>query len=956
MPLLRIWCASLILGRMFGTTISGRLTRHLTNLPMLVSLPRVLTLCALAAYSGFAAEVFSRPIGTWLADVSVHSKDTCLTVRWRTVNEVGLIGFDVYHAVAGAPWHRLNEDIIPAAQTEYGQTYMLTVPGIPGDGICNCKIVAWDNDLNPHEEIRCGIKVGSGEFHAELPVIPRLTRAHCELPTSIVTAKGNITNQSEFGQSSRVCLITREAGLHCASSRVLAQLTGQPISLIQDSIRNGHYALLNRGKQVGYVPAPTGEDLVFCAERLRNNYTEENIYWLVAGTNLAMPIVSGGGPAPSGAGFYLASVDFEMDRMVRYELATDPDEDYWFWERLVAAHPLLGKVTLPFAVDGLARVGQPVQIRVRLKGGTSADHLVYLGVNGCTQQEWRVTWRGKEWAELSANVQESCLVDGTNWLTLKAEGTSTSHVYVDGFGVHYAKRLEAVNNAAEFSTGSPDVATVRGFSSPDILVFDVSEPAVPRMVVNTTVDIEDGKYNVSFVPASGQHRYAAFAGTGGLSAPVVQLRPVTNLLSPTNRADMVMIGPEEFLTAALPLADHRRQQGFEVKAIPVESIYDEFNHGVREPEAIRHFLRYARANWEKAPRYLLLVGNGTYDYRNIFGHGDNKMPPLMIPTLSGLFASDTAFGDIEGNAAPEVAVGRLPARSAADVATMVKKIIAYESGGIVSAPVALLVADAPDQAGDFVKNIQTVATELPDDYLNRIAYPGPESDVRNEVLNDLRQGIDLLCYIGHGAIDRLGGSGYLTTSDVPALANDARLPVVIAMTCLVGQFSVPGYDCLGERLLTEPSGGAVAVVSPTGLSYNEEAVSLNFELVRSFHDGHRWRLGDYLLEAMVRYNATGTRLTPSGIYGIIGDPAMRYAGALVSPPAIEMRSGDRGTMLISISGVIGQYHSIWVSSDITLPLSGWINLTNWVLSGPTSTIEDSSAGVLPLRFYRVGTR
>ena len=80
-------------------------------------------------------------------------------------------------------------------------------------------------------------------------------------------------------------------------------------------------------------------------------------------------------------------------------------------------------------------------------------------------------------------------------------------------------------------------------------------------------------------------------------------------------------------------------------------------------------------------RLVVLVGEGSYDFRNRKNHGDCLIPPLMIATPAGLFASDAPFADVTGDRVPEMAVGRLPVRNGAELARVTRKIKAYEGGG-----------------------------------------------------------------------------------------------------------------------------------------------------------------------------------------------------------------------------------------------------------------------------------
>ena len=53
----------------------------------------------------------------------------------------------------------------------------------------------------------------------------------------------------------------------------------------------------------------------------------------------------------------------------------------------------------------------------------------------------------------------------------------------------------------------------------------------------------------------------------------------------------------------------RQSEGLSVAIVDVEDVFDEFSFGVKTPQAIKDFLGFARSSWQKAPRFLLLVGD-----------------------------------------------------------------------------------------------------------------------------------------------------------------------------------------------------------------------------------------------------------------------------------------------------------------------------------------------------------
>ena len=216
--------------------------------------------------------------------------------------------------------------------------------------------------------------------------------------------------------------------------------------------------------------------------------------------------------------------------------------------------------------------------------------------------------------------------------------------------------------------------------------------------------------------------------------------------------------------------------------------------------------------------------------------------------------------------------------TAEELKDVINKIIAYEntSGGNRTKQV-LMLADNPDDGGDFPVDSNNVATLLPSGYTADKIYLSeyPIAEARQMVLDGINNGALLLNYIGHAGLDRLAQEGLLLTSDVASMTNMDRLPVVTAMTCVVGNFSYPGFDSLSEVLLLKQNGGAVAVWSPTGMSINSEAVILDEVFFMSTFTGRKQTLGDVVLKALEKGSMNGVSEFILDIYNIMGDPALK---------------------------------------------------------------------------------
>src|SRR5205823_14582689 len=113
------------------------------------------------------------------------------------------------------------------------------------------------------------------------------------------------------------------------------------------------------------------------------------------------------------------------------------------------------------------------------------------------------------------------------------------------------------------------------------------------------------------------------------------------------------------------------------------------------------------------PRYVALAGAGTLDYRNLLGYGDNLVPPLLVRSDSGLFPSDNQLGDVDGDGLPEVAVGRIPVLSAAELDAYTAKLAGYENASPADwMGKAVMTADATDRGADFAADSDEVAGQL----------------------------------------------------------------------------------------------------------------------------------------------------------------------------------------------------------------------------------------------------
>ncbi|MCP4659898.1 MAG: hypothetical protein GY856_31225, partial [bacterium] len=317
------------------------------------------------------------------------------------------------------------------------------------------------------------------------------------------------------------------------------------------------------------------------------------------------------------------------------------------------------------------------------------------------------------------------------------------------------------------------------------------------------------------------------------TAPIPPLAPVavvadrpSRLRDPGHRADYVMIAHRTLLDAVSPLAELHRSRGLAVEVADLQDVYDEFNHGVAHPRAIRDFLKHAYETWQPpAPRFVLLVGDASWDARNAEADdenyadwtyrprergrfGKNTSTPYdedahfnrrgLVPTWNhatyqGHAASDNFFVDVDDDLLPEMAIGRLPVVKPEAVARIVAKVRRYVTASEVG-PWRRNVLFITNEQRRLQRQSDKLARRLTNGgFLGTKVYP-TSSEVSNErhtgrLVEAFDQGQLVVHFLGHGGryIWRTGppdlkkNHDLFTLDHLEQLSAGGPLPVVLSL-------------------------------------------------------------------------------------------------------------------------------------------------------------------------------
>ena len=736
----------------------------------------------------------------------------------------------------------------------------------------------------------------------------------------------------------RYKLIVTEDGMY--------RITGQDLEAAGvdiGAITQRTLALTNRGKRVPiFVRGESdgrldpADEIIFYGEQLHgdasyiNPFSDVNIYSLTwnagPGSRMGTRTSLGDTGIAEVHAHFLTRAHFEKDRHFRRfpnanlaenqryqefsqglqerwftltELPPLPN-DSWFWAQLSAPASRPFEITL----SGVADTALPATIRVGFYGRSKSEHHANVWLNDDVSLG-EAHWDGDTEYQLQNQRPQSFLRDGENVIRVTNPGSTQELldiILLNWIQIDYRRNFQAEGDVLPFAiTPFPDEAGVvnpnfevilKNFSTPDIEIYGIDGTRYVGLAPIID-DQRSGTYRLPFRSTQIRSKnvddtsiqYIALTRSQ-FRKPEILIDAPSDLRSTHNAADYIIITHQNFLQDVQPLADFRSQQGLRTKVVDVQDIYDEFNHGILDPSAIREFLSYAYHNWQPpAPTYVFLVGDTHIDLKNKV----NFVPTVQVQVPGyGATASDHQYVTFRGeDSFPDMLIGRMPANNRVDVRIFVERTINYET----TSPIGpwrkrLLMLAGSDLRFHSQTNRLISRNQLGGRYeTERIYAPYTDeptfddrirSPIARRVIDGINDGASIVNYIGHGGGGIWSSSRMLDFEDPEQnLTNISRLPLIISMTCYTGSFD-SNKNSLAEELLRSENGGAIAVIGATSIGLLQGDYLLNLEIFNVIFKQHTEHIGAILAEAKTQFliNSPGF-LDLTEVFTLFGDPATR---------------------------------------------------------------------------------
>jgi hypothetical protein len=586
-------------------------------------------------------------------------------------------------------------------------------------------------------------------------------------------------------------------------------------------------ALTNRGEAIAvYVNTPNeafgpGGYIEFYGEALDTIYTDTNIYTLQVSDAPVEKIPSINAEPDMNlipAASYTETLVLNNQRAyANYS----PNIDAWY-DTSMLAYTTPKSWNFPFQVNGIADSSAPASLELVVWGVTDwpqkTDHHLVISINGIPLDNQ--TFDGLVEETLRINLPAGVLHEGANTLQLTLPGDTGVDwdiINLDKFSITYQRLFQAQNGQLTF-TAEAGVFNVTNLPSANVIVYRMSPAGLIRLG-NVDVATSGSTFTAKFAGTNTETKYLV-STVETLYNPMLEATRLKVDLS--HPAQYLIISHPDFIAGLQPLIQAKQAQGLTVSVVDVTDLYNQYSYGIFDPHAIQQYITFASKNL--GTQYVLLVGGDTYDYRNYLGKNSISFIPSLYastgPTVK-FVPVDPLYADVDGNNVPDLAIGRFPVRTSAELNLMINKTLAYAAKDY--GHTAVFASDIFDGVVSFKDISNSLATSLPVNWsiqsihLDDVAV----ATAQQQLIDAMNRGTALVTFTGHSGPATWTFNNLFTTKNAAALTNAGRPFVVVQWGCWNTYFVDPVNNYLVQRLLFSGDKGAAAVLGASTLTDSE---------------------------------------------------------------------------------------------------------------------------------------
>lgn len=696
-------------------------------------------------------------------------------------------------------------------------------------------------------------------------------------------------------------LVTKDIGMHRISYEALleqgADLRGVKTRRIGLSVDGEPVAVLAKGQDRSFGRRSDfgpGGYIEFYAQGSDSQYSEEQVFTVHSLSN--RDIRNGqrklirtqrtflNPTAPMSREYVHTSVEHQDNT---YSFVSPIASDPWHFGFTVSVRPT---PTYTFNLENVVGGSANATLNVEMMGFVDLpiegnDHHYEVLVNNTLLGDQQFDGNTvDQFAAADVAVQEGANTFRFNYRPL--EEVPFDRVALNEFRVSYPR-------TTEMSDEGVDDGYLEGrFEATQVLISNVSRARVYRKDASGDIRrILGARASAEGVAFSTQGQAGNYivvrddASNSGFREPKVRALEAEQDIS-SGRAEYLIIAHPSLMGDELNELVTIRSQDYLVKVVDVNQVYAQYGNHNFGYKAIEAYIEHAVANM--STRYVVLVGNDTYDYKNFRFPSKSLMPTKYVETLIGALrvsqtASDASYGDVNDDGIPDVAIGRIGARTKTEVGYVINKIKAYRAREGYAG--RLLMATDKDDLGtgvNFTADAQDLINAMPADWSGALredfrAFPEVDGHqaAHDKVINVMNAGVSMVQYIGHSSQYSWAFTTppMLSVTEIPGLTNVGKPAVVTQWGCWNTYYVDPEGYTMGDRFLLGGEHGAVSVLGASSLTTSEGERGLGIELnKRLFAEGVT--VGDALIAAKKALAEKASHPDIQFAWNILGDPAM----------------------------------------------------------------------------------
>lgn len=574
----------------------------------------------------------------------------------------------------------------------------------------------------------------------------------------------------------------------------------------------------------------------------------------------------------------------------------------WFFDRF----DLSLQHTYDFSFDNLNKT-KPAKVKVSMASKNASTATMAIRNGNANLYNKSFTTSGQY---LYAAWDTNCLASFTpftNPVTIVAtysRALSSSVAWMDYVAVNAWRYLKMSGNVMAFrNPNCNDESIIYEYELQNagsaVKIWNVTDPINPTVMPTTL----SGTTITFKTRGNVRNQFVAFNG-GGFNSPTFVGKVANQNLHAMRDVDYLIITHPSLLSQAERLKEiHSRLDDLVIEIVQPQYIYNEFSCGAADVAGIRNFIKmlYKESSPEHRLRYVLLLGDASYDYKN--------STECLVPTwesfepgkITGSIVTDDFYvcmGDSEGDMEAEknsphasqidLAIGRMPVHTSAEAAAVIDKLEAYVAKNSTTMNkwrnVLTLMCD--DEQSTFISAMENIANNINKwggdvivdkiylDAYNQVATASGQRcpEMNEAIANRMERGTLAWGYYGHGGEIGLTEERILTIPDIQSWKNLPLMPLFVTATCEFSRYDDHTRTSAGEMMFTKSDGGAIAMITTARTTGGSDSL-----LYRTFMRMYRMQDGEYPTMGDIFMKSKADKTTNTRVFTLFGDPALRLA-------------------------------------------------------------------------------